>query len=369
MARINAQFPIRTKISAMEVSYKTMNCFHVITAPCSYFFDDVNINDPLSNKIHKLTFFYYQLANIKPLYRFKLKSIHLLGICKTSILKKYGINAIFAPIVADLKLLGKGRSFQVFGGMLRIRGSLLALLADTPASNLGGGFKESVSGAFRKCRLCMATFDTMQELFTEEVFTLRSKEDHASHLELIENAPSKFLKQYYSKKCGITSRSKLLEAPYFDVTQQLPMDIMHVFLEGILSYEIKYLLRYYISEGYFSLTELNNDVRKFPLGYAHCKDRPFVITEADLPRESSTNLGQTASRMWVLATILPMILSKYVDRNSNHWRCLSSLLEIIAMAFATKISSESVLYLKTAIKEHLSLFKTAFEGRLIPKQH
>lgn len=334
-----------------------------------FYYDDVNINNPLTNKVHKLSFYYYQLANIKLMYRSKLKSIHLLAICKTKFQKKYGVNAIFEPIVRDLHVLAKGHSFPVFGGDVVLRGGLLALLADTPASHLSGGFKESVGGAFRKCRVCMATFDTMQECFTEEEFTLRTKEEHASHLELIENAPSSFLKEYYSKKCGVTSRSKLLEAPFFDVTQQLPMDIMHVFLEGILAYEIKYLLRYYIDEGYFSLTQLNDEFRIFPLGYAHSKDRPFVIKEADLTRESSTNLGQTASRMWLLAAILPIILSKYVENNNAHWECLSSLLEIMSMAFATKISSESILYLKTAIKNHLTLFKSVFNARIIPKQH
>jgi len=284
-------------------------------------------------------------------------------------MKKYGINAIFSPIVEDLKILGNAYPFQVYGGVLQLRGSLLALLADTPASQLCGGFKESVGGAFRKCCFCNATFERMQELFIEEDFNLRTKEDHAIHVKLIENAPTNLLKEFYSKKCGVTFRSKLMEAPFFDVTQQLPMDIIHVFLEGVLAYEIKYLLRYCIDEGYFSLATLNKDIEKFPLGYAHKKDRPIVIKDTDLQRESATNLGQTASKMWLLASILPMILAKYVDKNSTPWQCLSSLLEIMGIAFSEKISTESVMYLKTAIKEHLSLFKNEYGARLIPKQH
>lgn len=58
---------------------------------------------------------------------------------------------------------------------------------------------------------------------------MRTKEDHTVHDELIENVPTNFLKEFYSKKCGVTFRSKLMEAPFFDVNQQLPMDIMHVF--------------------------------------------------------------------------------------------------------------------------------------------
>ena len=64
-----------------------------------------------------------------------------------------------------------------------------------------------------------------------------------------------------------------------------------------------------------------------------------------------------------------MILAKYVDKNSTPWQCLSSLLEIIGIAFSEKISTEIVMYLKTAIKEHLSLFKNEYGARLIPKQH
>ena len=112
------------------------------------FYYEVNINNPLTNKLHKLSFFYYQLANIKPIYRSKLKSVHLLAICKTSYMKKYGINAIFSPIVEDLKILANGHPLKIYGGVLRLRGSLLALLADTPASQLCGGFKEGFGGAF-----------------------------------------------------------------------------------------------------------------------------------------------------------------------------------------------------------------------------
>lgn len=79
----------------------------------------------------------------------------------------------------------------------------MAFLADTPASHLAGAFKESVGGARKKCRHCMASFETMNACFTEEKFTLRNGLDHEEQLKLIENAPTKFLK-YYSKLFGLT---------------------------------------------------------------------------------------------------------------------------------------------------------------------
>ena len=216
-----------------------------------FYFDDVNLNNPLTNRTHKLSFFYYQIANIKHQYRSKLKSIHLLAICKTSLVKTYGINEIFKPLVKDLKLLAvdRGYPFHVFKGIVYLRGDALVFLADTPDSQLAGGYKEGVGGAFRKC---MATNDTMQEHFCDEDFTLRDKDMHEQHLSDIENAPSEMLRKFYSKKFSVNFRSELTNAPFFDVCCQLPQDSIHVLLEGIMAYEIKYLLRYYTSENLIS---------------------------------------------------------------------------------------------------------------------
>ena len=337
------------------------------------YFDDVNLCNPLTNKVHKITLLYYQLANIPIEYRSKLNSIHLLGVCKTEYIKNYGINRVFEPLVKELNLLGteRGFPFRVFGGEIFLRGAVLALLADTPASNLAAGFKESVAGARRKCRHCMATYETMQECFTEEEFTLRCKQDHEEQLQRLEKAPSKFLREYYSKIFGINERSHLQDAPFFDVCEQFPQDIMHVFLEGILAYEIKYLLRHYINEeGILTLSDLNKEIQTFSYGYSHIKDKPCVIKTTDLDRQSPSNLGQGAASMWLLAQVLPIILGKFAPTDSQRWECFSSLLEIMGIAFSAHISLETVVYLKNAIKNHLQLFRTVYpDAPIIPKQH
>ena len=223
---------------------------------------------------------------------------------------------MFEPLVKDLKVLGTdmGYPFSVFGGQIYLRGAVLAFLADTPTSNLEAGFKESVGGARKKCCHCMATYETMQEHFREQEFTLRCKDSHEEQLQRLENAPSKFLREYYSKIFGVNQRSILQDAPFFDVCQQFPQDIMHVFLEGILAHELKYLLRYYIDEkGFFMLSDLNKEIQSFSYGYSHVKDEPCNINTTDLDRQSSSNLGQGAANMWLLAQVLPLILSKLVS--------------------------------------------------------
>lgn len=336
------------------------------------YYDDVNVCNPLSNKMHKIGAFYFQLGNLPIKYRSKLNSINLLALCTSANIKRYGIDRILEPLVEELKKLGDeaGYPFHLYHGTVNLRGGLLAVVADTPASQDAGGFKSGVGGAFRKCRHCMATYDTMQEHFLEENFTLRCAEDHENWLTKIVNAPTTFLQKFYSKKAGINRRSKLLEAPDFDVCQQLPQDLMHIFLEGVLAYEIKYMLRYYIQQqNKFSLSDLNSKIQNFLLGYSHKKNKPAPIFERDLERESSSNLGQSASEMWLLSRILPFILHEYVDTSSEYWTCFTTLLEIVAICFSQTITYTEIIYLKQLIKDHLSLFKRLYEAPIIPKQH
>ena len=119
--------------------------------------------------MHKIGFFYYQLANICNKYRSKLKSIHLFATCNANYIKKYGMDKILEPLVEELKVLGSesGYPFEVAGGKVYLRGSVLAALADTPASQLLGEYKESVGGARRKCRHCMTDWESMQQFFFE----------------------------------------------------------------------------------------------------------------------------------------------------------------------------------------------------------
>ena len=51
-------------------------------------------------------------------------------------------------------------------------------------------------------------------------------------------------KKHYSKVYGINRRSILCDLPYFDVTTQLPQDVMHVVFEGLYHLQIKLFLGY-----------------------------------------------------------------------------------------------------------------------------
>lgn len=190
-------------------------------------------------------------------------------------------------------------------------------MADTLERNKANGLKEGVSGAKRKYRHCMATFEDMQCYFTEEDFHQRNIDEHKQHLLKLEGSASKCLGDFYSKHYGINSRTVLLESPYFDPCEQLVQDIMHVFLEGILC-EIRLLLNYCINEiKVFKLIDLNSRIQGFPYGFSNSKIKPAVILDKGLQQGPSTNTGQSATHMWLLCSVLPFILAEFVDIDTD----------------------------------------------------
>lgn len=133
---------------------------------------------------------------------------------------------------------------------------------------------------------------------------------------------------------------------------------------------MKFLFKYLIDNKRLTLKDLNQDIDQFSYGYLETNDKPAPIKEADLDFKSSSNLGQSASQMWLLAGILPFILVDKVNSEDLHWKNFLSLLEIIGICFSHKVSLNSVINLKQLVKEHLSSFKNVYPNvRILPKQH
>lgn len=84
-------------------------------------------------------------------------------------------------------------------------------------------------------------------------------------------------------------RSALMELRYFDICSgALVPDVLHDVLEGGLQYEAKLLLQHcIISQGYFTLDELNKLIQYYELGYME-SDCPSTLNSDKL--RSTDNL-------------------------------------------------------------------------------
>ena len=141
-----------------------------------------------------------------------------------------------------------------------------------------GGYNEGVGGALRKCRHCNTDYETVQNNFEEEKFLPRTLGQHLGQCQVLDQSES--LRDHHSTDYGINRRSVLCDFPLFNVTQQLPQDIMHIIFEGAVPYVIGHLLKCYILiKKTFTLKQFNRHLHEFHCGYSQMADRLQAFSE------------------------------------------------------------------------------------------
>ena len=74
---------------------------------------------------------------------------------------------------------------------------------------------------------------------------------------------------------GITCNSPLNQIDNFHVTNsQLPQDVMHVLLEGMLPLETKLMINSFLALGFFTLNTFNQRCKYFACGRAESRNKP-----------------------------------------------------------------------------------------------
>ena len=106
-------------------------------------------------------------------------------------------------------------------------------------------------------------------------FTPRSPETYDYHCLLLLGP----LASEHSTTYGITGSSILNDISHFHVVTQLPQDIMHVLLEGVVPYEVRLMLNAFITEDkLLTLDMLNERVGSFCYSSSEATDKPSAFT-------------------------------------------------------------------------------------------
>ncbi|XP_028418042.1 uncharacterized protein LOC114542794 isoform X2 [Dendronephthya gigantea] len=329
------------------------------------YYDDFEVSNPLGSKavVHKIGAFYWVLGNFHPKYRSCLKNLNLLILCPVKWIKMYGMDKVLRPFMSDLAMLESehGVQLNIANQIIPIKGTLSVVIADNLGSNSIGGFMESFS-ANRPCRFCLGTSVEFQERFSEELFTMRSRENYARQVDLVSTDPES------ASVYGVKKNSALNASKYFHVVDGLPSDIMHDILEGVLPFQIKVMLRKFIMvDKFFTLDQFNHALSAFPYGVCDIKNKPSLVKNVNL---SDYHLRQSASQMWCLSRILPFLVHKWIPEGNDDWELFTDLMHIVDILFAPVIEKGTTLYLRLIISEYLEQFKRLYpERKLIPKQH
>jgi hypothetical protein len=210
----------------------------------------------------------------------------------------------------------------------------------------------------------------MQTDFRESAFSLRTKESYDGQCDEIEQAPNENIRKDLQTTYGINKRSILCQLPTFDVTKQLPQDIMHTLLEGTVQYEIRLVLLHYIQSGTTTLSQINGAITSHRYGYSEISDKPDPLRGTVFFGDERYKLKYKAAQARMFLRLLPFIIGPLVDSADPYYLFLVELIHIVQLVFSPVIKIGTIHYLKQIIDEHLSNFKKLFpNSNILPKHH
>ena len=141
-------------------------------------------------------------------------------------------------------------------------------------------------------------------------------------------------------------------------------------LEGVVQYELRHFLLYYIDAGKFTLCQLNAAINSQKYSYSEVSNKPGPLKESVFRGNEKYKLKNNAAQAMLFLRLLPFIMSSLVDDGDTHYVLLTQLIAIVQIVFSPVISIQTANLLKLLIAEHLSAFKQMFSDiNIIPKQH
>lgn len=309
------------------------------------YYDDLEMQNPLkSNQVHKLSMFYFTLANIPPQHRSGLQNIFVAAVARSKDVKKFGLTALLGDFIKTLNKLQAGMVLNINGRDEVIRGDLVAVLADTPAAALLSGMKESSGWAYSFCRMCRTTNDQAKTLHLSSQLVRRELSAHMSQCQIVcDGSLTQVQRAFWSKMYGINCAGILSRVTDFPLTSNVLQDPMHCILEGCFMHVLALFLKQMVDTGIFSRNDLDGKLRNFQYSYIDKERKPMPIDWKHVTENDTVK--QKASAMLTLAYILPFILGEMVDLGNKHYRHLLSLINITISCFSplVDVGTESEL--------------------------
>lgn len=329
------------------------------------YYDDVVVNNPLGSKVHphKIGAFYFVIQNLPQYINSSLGGIHILSLCHTADIQKYGMKAIFKPFLLDLSKLESDNGVNVIynGTHFILRASIAAVCADGLAAHQLLGFLSPSAKYF--CRLCMINRDDFKNNRNLKVVSLRTKQLHNKQLKEINTQRTLKEIEHSKTKSGILEDSALHSSRFFHCTNNLVFDPMHDILEGIAPMELKLVLHHYNTCGdyNFNIDLFNNRINLFQYGLPENKNKPSAnFSSASIRYQRDYKLSQTAVQTWCLLKVFPFLVSDLIPENDKYLSLILILNRINEIVFAPKLRHSILPYLSELIEEHNCLFRELF---------
>lgn len=322
------------------------------TLPLTIYYDDFESGNPLGSHAgtQKIGVVYASISTIPPKFSSRLENILLALIFYTADKTTFGNEAVFGPLIAELKFLEQEGISIVFKELTTI---VKFCLANISGDNLGMhsilGFHESfASNHF--CRFCVTSKNLTKIDTKERPENIRKAIDYDRH---------------FQDKVGIKEEC-IWHQLNFHVYKNLTCDVMHDLCEGIHRYDMCVIIKQLLDSNYFSLKTLNARIKFFTYLKTE-KNCPPSVTKQHL---QNGQLIFSASEMLCLVRNFRFIVGDLVDvMDDPTWLHYLALLEITEILTSQVFTPELLGYLKNLIENYLENLQSIFHCSLKPKHH
>ena len=328
-----------------------------------YYIDDFTLTNPYRDrsKKYKISGQYYTLGNLEPKYRAKLDTMQLSILCRTSYIKKYGLNAVLQPLLRDVAVLEtEGISFEYEGREFNFFGTITFISADNLGAHNIARMPENFSTSLRQCRFCNVTKHNMFQQYDETYFQRRTIRTWNQHATIGEQ------NQAFAKLYGIKDHSPFNELQHYHVATGLPSDLAHDLFEGIVPEICETMLRQFVADGHFTFGRLSDIIRQFVYSEV---DRDNVVPVLGLT-EATFRIKFTQAQTFCFAKLLPIMIGTHVPHDSRHWDLFLELIEIIEHLFSPSFTQEDIMFIRGLIQGFNDMFDDVMQAeRTKPKRH
>ena len=203
---------------------------------------------------HKVIGIYINFLNLPKYLRSHINTIKLIGLVKE---KDFNHDIVYGKIVENLKRL-HSCGIKINTDKI-VKAVLVFMTGDNLGSHSLGGFTENFSRAEYFCRYCLVSrelFEAQNGEFGD--YDLRTVDSYKAAVKQIEDDN---LEMYQ----GVKFDSAFNQLPDFHVCNPgLPPCWGHDGFEGVIAYDLKLYVDYFIKKGWLSLKALNSRIEKFP---------------------------------------------------------------------------------------------------------
>lgn len=178
---------------------------------------------------------YASIACLPPNIASRLDSILFSSLLYSSDKVECGNEKVFHHLIEELNFLNQeGIFIKIANSLTRVKFQLVLIIGDNAGSNGILGFPESFNTDFF-CRVCKATLKECRAMCVEDELKLRNRNDYETDLQDV-------------SKSGLKEECVFHKVIGFHVTENIMLDFMHDFLEGVCIYVMSKLVATFVFE-------------------------------------------------------------------------------------------------------------------------